>query len=78
MKYSKRMWLTPPGTDSTATVASYHDEEKSYLEISDCFLKIRLHQVGGMNKDKKVYIKKLKRLNGFIDEFIDFLEEESV
>jgi len=83
-KYNKRLWLNDDLSSYTGSVAAYSGKvnwggekrKASFLEIADCQSKVKIHS-GKQNNGKK-YIKKLKKLRTFIDNFISFLEKKEL
>ncbi len=79
-KYGKQIWLNKDKAQSTGSACAYFGKvrwskkKQGYLEVGDCSAKIRLHTCEG--ESVKGYIKKLKKLRRFIDNFIEFLEKE--
>lgn len=81
--YNKRVWLNPKTSDSTGSVVAFDgkvtdlDTGKKYpqtfLEISDCRSKARLHLTS--DDTKELFIKKMKMLKNEIDLFIKHLEK---
>jgi len=83
-RYNKRLWLNGKNSPSTGSAVAFSGKVKwgnekkqqrweRFLEVSDCNCKVRLHQV--YEDTDKIYIKKLKRLRNFIDDYIKYLEE---
>ena len=80
--YNKRTWLNKPSSPSTGSIVAFHGPAKysrkeadiwTWLEISDCTFKIRLHKT---NDDTlKDFVNKLKKLRNAVDDFIKFLEK---
>lgn len=82
--YNKRTWLNSIEKDSTGSVVCYNGivsdfKGKTYpstfIEISDCQNKIRLHKV--TDDSKEDFINKLKLLQSEIEQFIKHLENEN-
>lgn len=80
--YSRRTWLNPKECSSTGSIAAFHGVVKwrkgdkeltSFLEISDCHGKIRLHKIYSDSNEE--FVSKLKLLVSEINLFINFLEE---
>ena len=84
-KYNKRLWLNGKQSSSTGSVVAFSGKIKwnkkdegrinRFLEISDCQVKVRLHQC--YEDTDKMFIKKLKKLRNFIDKYIEFIEGEN-
>jgi len=83
--YVKRVWLNPSDSDSTGSVVAFNGTvssegtsgpvDWSFLEISDCKSKIRLHKThDDTNSD---FINKLKLLSSTINDFVEHLEKNS-
>jgi hypothetical protein len=81
--YNIRKWLNGRGSASTGSVVAYHgkpswrgnagkNKKESFLEISDCRFRVRLHRTD--TETLKQFIKKLKKLRAIIDQFIIHLE----
>ena len=77
--------MNPLKSDSTGSVVAFDGyvvdfEGKKYretfLEISDCHHKVRLHITS--DDTRKQFISKLKLLNSEIDKFIKHLENEKI
>lgn len=81
MTYCKREWLNAPDSPSTGSVVAYDGKAKdsdgeyrsTFLQISDCYAKVKLHKSSYDNMDD--FIDKMKKLRTTIDEFIAHLEE---
>lgn len=81
--YCKKEFLTDSPEPSTSTVVSFHgdikwskDEEGgpiSFLEISSCHERARLHRTFEMSDLD--WLNQVKRLRNHIDEYIRFLED---
>ena len=81
-KYSSRKWLNKKGDPSTGSICCYKGpsawNEKiidSYLEVSDCHNSVRLHKT--KSQSDKDFLMKIKKIRKSIDDFIEFLEEQS-
>ena len=82
MNYVRRLWLNDETSASTGSVCAYSgqahwtkDEYKtSFLEVSDCHSKIRLH-LAPHDTDQQ-FIDKMIKLRNFIDDFINYLQKE--
>ena len=80
--YSKRVWLNEENSPSTGSVVAFDgfvrdDKEKwrsTFLELSDCYGKARLHKASYDSTED--FIEKMKLLRNEIDSFIDYLEKE--
>lgn len=79
--YNKRKWLNSRVSDSTGSIVAFsgkvtHDNKKvdwTFLEISDCSNKIRLHQT--TDDSRQGFINKMKLLKNEIELFIEYLEK---
>jgi len=80
--YNKRTWLNSEKSDSTGAVVAFDgritdfkgkEYPSTYLEISDCSNKIRLH-ITSMDT-KEDFVVKLKLLQKEIKHFIEHLEK---
>ena len=80
-KYNKRVWLNKSSSPSTGSVTAFHGPAKygrdktdiwTWLEISDCHVKARLHKTN--DDTMQDFINKMKKLRKIISDFIDFLE----
>ena len=82
--YSERIWLNPIDSRSTGSVAVFDGmvdydygkgpERTTFLEVSDCHTKIRLHRAPFDTLE--MFIEKMTILNQSIERFIDHLKEE--
>lgn len=86
--YKKHIELNPPTSPSTGTITIYDgvdiwiddkdgsksEVENRFIEITDCYNKIRLHQ--SRFDTKKDWIDKLMRLQDTIDNYLVFLNNE--
>ena len=80
--YNKRTWLNAIKSDSTGSVVAFDGKvtygnelvDSTFLEVSDCRHKIRLHLTS--DDDKQDFIDKMKLLRNEIDEFINHLEKD--
>lgn len=78
--YCDRAWLNKNDSPSTRSVVAFDrivkDEEEEYrssfLQISDCFTKVKLHKESYSSVDD--FINKMKKLKTVIDSFINHLE----
>ena len=82
--YSKRTWLNPIEKDGTSAVVAFdgkvsdwkgREYPSTFIEISDCQRKIRLHYTP--DDDLGDFIEKLQLLKSEIDLFINHLEHRS-
>jgi len=81
--YNKRAWLKSENSPSTSSVAAFHGkaqwgkkpEEYTFLEISDCNGKIRLHKIASDSMND--FIAKLKTLEDSVQDFRKYLEGKS-
>ena len=80
--YSKRVWLNEDHLPSTGSVVAYHgdiaypdgvDKAVSFLEVSDCHGKVRLHFTPTDSLDQ--FVKKMETLRGVIDDFVLHLKD---
>lgn len=81
--YNSRTWLNPINSDSTGSVVAYDGEvtdldsgkkyPHTFLEISDCRGKARLHLTSDDTKEQ--FIEKMKMLKYEIELFINHLEK---
>ena len=80
--YNKRTWLNPISSDSTGSVACFDGKvsfgdnlvDSTFIEISDCRNKIRLHQT--VDDSRKQFVDKLKLLKTEIELFINHFEKD--
>jgi hypothetical protein len=81
--YSKRVWLNDDDSASTGSVVAYHgkanwdkdrDAKATFLEVSDCHCKARLHKTHGDSMES--FIAKLRTLSSVANEFADFLDSD--
>ena len=78
--YNRRTWLNSQKSDNTGSVVAFdgkvtYDNQlvnSTFLEISDCRSKIRLHLT--TDDSKSEFIDKLKLLKNEIELFINHLE----
>ena len=78
--YCDRVWLNKDDSPSTGSVVAFDgiikDKEgeyrSSFLQISDCFTKVKLHKESYSSVDD--FIDKMKKLRTVIDSFINHLE----
>lgn len=81
MSYCKREWLNEINSPSTGSVVAYDgiikdsevDYRSTFLQISDCFKKVKLHKASYDTIND--FIKKMKILRTVIDDFINYLEK---
>ena len=81
--YNSRTWLNPINSDSTGSVVAFDGEvtdldtgkkyPQTFLEISDCRNKARLHLTS--DDRRELFIEKMKQLNYEIQLFINHLEK---
>jgi len=76
----KHIELTGKNSDFTSTITAVVNKKGvySFLEITDCLTKIRLHEdrsIEDKTKRRKDLVKKLKRLVKFINSYIKNLEK---
>jgi hypothetical protein len=85
-KYNKRIWLNSKESPSTGSVTAFSGKVKwgsedkqerieRFLEIADCICKVRLHQC--YEDTDKMFIKKMKKLRNFIDDYINVIKNEN-
>lgn len=80
--YCRRVWLNEENSPSTGSAVAFDgfvrdDKEEwrsTFLEISDCYGKARLHKASYDAMEDS--INKMKILRNEIDSFIDYLEKE--
>lgn len=82
--YCKKEFLTKGNEPSTSTVVSFSGliqwgknekpEHVSFLEISSCHEKARLHRTYEMTADD--WILQVEKLRDHINDYLDFLSEE--
>lgn len=83
-KYVHREWLNGIDSPQIGNVVAYDGDlefndgshHSIFLSISDCHSTIRLHKSEYDTEEE--FIKKLKRLRGAIDDFIEHLESEYI
>jgi hypothetical protein len=81
-KYLKRVWLNNDQSPSTGSVVAYHgpmmfkigEKTASFLEISDCHNKVRLHVSPMDSMDD--FIQKLELLSNTINDFKTYLKNK--
>lgn len=81
MTYCKRKWLNAVESPSTGSVVAYDGMVKdsggeyrsTFLQIGDCYGKVKLHKASYDTMDD--FIEKMKKLRTTIDEFIAHLEK---
>ena len=88
VNYKKLTELNPPTCPSTGTITIYdgvdiwtdvkddstHEIENRFVEITDCYHKVRLHQ--SRFDTKQDWIDKLMRLQDALDHYITFLNKD--
>lgn len=81
-QYNKRTWLNPITKDASSSVVAFSGTvtdfkgktyPSTFLEISDCQHKIRLHQTSDDSRED--FIEKMKLLKSEIELFINHLEK---
>ena len=80
--YCKKEFLTDSPEPSTSTIVSFYGDIKwskdesggnvSFLEISSCHERARLHRTYDMTEQD--WIKQVKKLRDHINEYLEFLE----
>jgi len=82
--FSKRVWLNRNDSGSTGSVVAFCGDVKwkpgkpeisTFLEVSDCHSKVRLHRA--YLDSREDFIAKMLLLRDTVDQFIKFLEEET-
>lgn len=83
--YCKKEFLTDSPEPSTSSVVSFHGmvqwgrndkpEPLSFLEISSCHERARLHRTYEMTAQE--WIAQVRRLRSHIDEYLSFLEQSA-
>lgn len=80
--YNNRCWLNGEDSPSTGSVVAFDgivkardggDYRSTFLQISDCFTKVKLHKSSYDTMDD--FIAKMKKMRVVIDEFIGHLEK---
>lgn len=80
--YSDRVWLNRDDSPSTGSVVAFDGLQKdedgkeyrsTFLQISDCFVKVKLHKA--YYDAQQDFIDKMKKLRSVVDRFIQHLEE---
>lgn len=80
--YSDRLWLNKNESPSTGSVVAFDGTVKeedgtewrsTFLQIGDCYGKVKLHKA--CYDTQQDFIEKMKKLRGVIDKFIHHLEE---
>lgn len=80
INYNSRIWLNPRyNSSSTSSIACFdgicdNGERRCYVEITDCYHKIKLHNVDGETEQQ--YINKLKCLKVQLENYIKHLEQD--
>lgn len=81
-QYNKRTWLNPITKDASSSVVAFNGTvtdfkgkvyPSTFLEISDCQRKIRLHQTADDSRED--FIEKLELLKNEIELFIKNLKQ---
>ena len=81
-RYNRRTWLNLIDSEATASVVAFDGnverrsgqvESVSFLEITDCTFKVRLHQMYETDARDR-FLCKLRRLAGEVSRFADYLE----
>jgi hypothetical protein len=80
--YNKRIWLNTKSSQFTGSIVLYDGylktgERYSFVEISDCSGKIRIHNSIEKSGDQK-FLTKIKKLQSAIDNFVRRLEEKEI
>lgn len=79
--YNNRCWLNGDDSPSTGSLVAFDGMVKdrageefrsTFLQVSDCFTKVKLHKASYDTIDD--FIHKMKRMRIVIDEFIEHLE----
>lgn len=79
--YNSRCWLNGDDSPSTGSVVAFdgivkvrdgEDYRSTFLQVSDCFTKIKLHKADYDSMDE--FISKMRKFRVTIDEFIIHLE----
>lgn len=80
--YNNRCWLNGEDSPSTGSVVAFDgivkdrdggDYRSTFLQIGDCFTKVKLHKASYDTMDD--FIAKMKKIRVVIDEFIGHLEK---
>ena len=82
--YSQRHWLNEGSHSSTGSVVAFSGkaawgykgkrEETTFLEISDCHAKVKLHRSGCDTMEE--FIEKMQKLRDVVDAFVAHLRKE--
>lgn len=76
--YNKRAWLNPEDSPSTGSIVCYdgivEGEKRSYIEIGDCYGKIKLHKAEYDTPED--FVRKLIVMRENLSNFIDHLIEK--
>lgn len=80
--YKKSVWLNSNSSPSTGSVVVFHGktqwkkdtETRTFLEVADCYYKVRLHKIE--SEPMEDFIAKLKKLETLTHDFRLFLENE--
>ena len=79
--YNDRCWLNEDESPSTGSIVAFdgfvkckdgEDYRSTFLQVSDCFEKVKLHKASYDTMDD--FICKMKKMRIVIDEFIEHLE----
>ena len=83
--YNKRIWLNPTESSSTGSIVAFHGpanyghgkerNNESFLEVSDCHNKIRLHRCKFDSRED--FIKKIEMVRDAAAEFAFFLKNNN-
>lgn len=80
--YNNRCWLNGEDSPSTGSMVAFDgivkdkeggDYRSTFLQIGDCFTKVKLHKASYDTMD--AFICKMKKMRVVIDEFIEYLEK---
>lgn len=76
--YNKRVWLNPRSSSFTGSIVLYDGlletkERYSFVELSDCNGKIRIHNTIEKSGDLK-FLTKIKKIRDAFNEYIKHLE----
>lgn len=79
INYNSRWWLNSLDSSSTSSIVCFdgicdNGERRCYVEITDCYHKIKLHNVEG--ESQRQYIDKLRFLNSQLTQYINHLEKD--
>ena len=78
VNYNSRWWLNPTSSSSSSSIVCFdgicdNGERRSYVEITDCYHKIKLHNVDGETSQQ--YIDKIEFLKVQLEQYIKHLKE---